>query len=82
MWETDLGYFGVPNGEQVKKPARSRKPFLDFTTRFGQSHLYVASSVCSVFPILTLTLERVYVHVFRQTMKRRDRGRPVDLECS
>lgn len=46
MWETDLGYFGVPNGEQVKpwlkvasRPGLLR---LDLATRV----LYAASSVC------------------------------------
>jgi hypothetical protein len=66
MWETDIGYFGVPNGEQVK-PSRlevATSPGLRLDLR--PSRLYAASSVCSNFLYSILTLERVYVHVFRQ----------------
>jgi hypothetical protein len=78
MWETDLGYFGVPNGEQVKSRLEvANRPRL---------RLDLAGRVCMLLvvyvPCSTLTLERVYVYVFRQTMKRRGRGRPLDLECS
>jgi hypothetical protein len=68
MWETDLGYFGVPNGEQVK-PARSRNCPWIIRTRFGQSRLYMLLVVyvqSSLFNSEFLTVERVYVYVFRQ----------------
>jgi hypothetical protein len=29
MWEKDTGYFGVPNGEQVKRSARRSQTVLD-----------------------------------------------------
>jgi len=68
MWETDPGYFGVPNGEQV---IESR---LEVANR-PRLRLDLAGRVCMLLvvyvPCLTLALERVYVYVFRQTMKRR-----------
>jgi hypothetical protein len=49
MWETDLGYFWVPNGKQVKSRLEvSNIP--QIPSRSGQSHLYTTSSVCSSFP--------------------------------
>ena len=73
MWKTDPGYFGVPNGEQVKAGSKSQTVRPGFYDSICASRvLYAASSVCTVFPVQLLTLERVYVARLQATMKRRE----------
>jgi len=81
MRETDLGYFGVPNGEQVKSARSRNRPGLrlDFTLSRCVC-MVLASSVYVQFSQFSFDARARLRARLQATMTQRDRGRPVDLE--